>query len=367
MTIVILAAGRGTRFRDRMPKCLSMIDENTLLERTIGLIRKCDSDVQVIVITGYKAQFIDEVVERIGDDGVKTLYNPDFREDQNIISAIAGLNEVDTDVLVLEGDCIFNEIAMSEFVSMIGSNKTSIFTIGKAEEGKKNAIFLSGKDGSLVEFRMGERKGGIRNGNWSNMAGSVLFSKEITRKIGEWFYDSGRDPSTTYYFQPLLEGDFGADIHKLKNGSKFSTFNTQKQYLDIMSEMGVETKIKLIETDSLRHVEGFSEKRVEWLKEKIVSEGIWNKPICIDSDHRIVMDGQHRMEVAKKLGLSVVPSICFKHDEVDFWSLRPKSHEVTYDLIMAKSLSGQIYPYKTVKYAFPCEIPGCAIDIEELL
>ena len=79
------------------------------------------------------------------------------------------------------------------------------------------------------------------------------------------------------------------------------------------------------------------------------------------------MDGQHRMEVAKELGLSKVPSIGFKHSEVDFWSLRPKNHDVSLELIMSKSLSGNIYPYKTVKYSFPTEIPGCAIHLGELM
>ena len=77
------------------------------------------------------------------------------------------------------------------------------------------------------------------------------------------------------------------------------------------------------------------------------------------------MDGQHRMEVAKELKINRVPALLFKHDEVDFWSLRD-NHVVDLESIIDKSLSGDIYPYKTVKYAFPMEIPKCSINLEEL-
>ena len=81
----------------------------------------------------------------------------------------------------------------------------------------------------------------------------------------------------------------------------------------------------------------------------------------------IVMDGQHRMEVAKELGMKFTPCVGFNHQEVDFWSLRPKSHLVNLDLVLSKALSGDIYPYKTVKYSFPTDVPACAITLEELM
>ena len=101
------------------------------------------------------------------------------------------------------------------------------------------------------------------------------------------------------------------------------------------------------------------------LKDKIINEGVWNRPICIDSENGIVMDGQHRMEVAKSMGLTFIPAMMFSHNDVDFWSLR-ENHEVTLDLILSKSLSGNPYPYKTVKYSFPLDIPSCRISLEEL-
>lgn len=111
-------------------------------------------------------------------------------------------------------------------------------------------------------------------------------------------------------------------------------------------------KINLIYTTELRHIEGFSKKRVVWLKNKILKEGTWTVPLKVDKYHNLVMDGQHRMEVAKELGLKVVPCLVYDYEEVEVWSLRD-NHEVTPQLIIDKSISENIYPYKTAKHAFP--------------
>ena len=81
--------------------------------------------------------------------------------------------------------------------------------------------------------------------------------------------------------------------------------------------------VVLIEVDKLRHIEGFGKKRIIWLKNKILKEGIWTNPLKISNEHSLVMDGNHRMEAAQMLNF------------------------------IERSLSDCIYPYKTAKHAFP--------------
>ena len=59
--------------------------------------------------------------------------------------------------------------------------------------------------------------------------------------------------------------------------------------------------MKLVRIDLLKHIEDFSEKRASNMKEKMVQSGVWEKPICIEKNHFLILDGQHRFEVAKKL------------------------------------------------------------------
>jgi hypothetical protein len=124
--------------------------------------------------------------------------------------------------------------------------------------------------------------------------------------------------------------------------------------------------IELVPVERLRHIEGFSKRRVEWLVRKIIEEGVWTKPVALDADHDLVLDGQHRMEAAKALGLKRVPAVRYVYSNVDVWSLRP-NHSFDWKIVTERALANQPYPYKTVKHRFPDGgLPVCAIALEML-
>lgn len=125
--------------------------------------------------------------------------------------------------------------------------------------------------------------------------------------------------------------------------------------------------IEMVDVDSLRHIEGFSTKRVQWLRDKIVREGVWSKPVALDADHGLVLDGQHRMEVAKALGLRRIPAIRYDYSAVKVWSLRPGKYDFTWETVVQRALAGDIYPYKTVKHEFPLPLPDCQFSLGELM
>ena len=125
-------------------------------------------------------------------------------------------------------------------------------------------------------------------------------------------------------------------------------------------------KLSMIDPKKLLHIEGFSKRRVAWLKKKVLSEKVWTKPLAIDKKHMLVMDGQHRMEVALALGLARVPCELFSYDEVEVWSLRPRSHDVSAEVLIERSLRGDIYPYKTAKHRFPRELSEISIPLDKL-
>jgi L-serine kinase (ADP) len=124
-------------------------------------------------------------------------------------------------------------------------------------------------------------------------------------------------------------------------------------------------KLVMVDPKTLRHIEGFSVRRVEWLRAKVVAEGRWSKPIALDNKHNLVLDGQHRMEVALALRLKRVPAVRFAYADVEVWSLRP-TYSFTWRDVVARAVAGQIYPYKTVKHRFPSAVPACDFSLEEL-
>jgi len=125
--------------------------------------------------------------------------------------------------------------------------------------------------------------------------------------------------------------------------------------------------MKLVRVELLKHIENFSHKRVNNMKEKMVKNGIWENPICIEENYRLILDGQHRYNVAIKLGFRYIPCEFFNYsDEKLFvWSLR-KDCIVTKKLVISKALNGNIYPYKTAKHKFPYKIEKCLIPLDDL-
>lgn len=125
-------------------------------------------------------------------------------------------------------------------------------------------------------------------------------------------------------------------------------------------------KIVLVPVKKLKHIEGFSKTRATWLRKKILKEGIWDKPVALDDKHGLVMDGQHRMEVALALGLKKIPAVKYRYADVQIWSLRPKKFQFDWKQVVKRALSGDIYPYKTVKHRFPVPLPECSFSLDEL-
>ncbi len=125
--------------------------------------------------------------------------------------------------------------------------------------------------------------------------------------------------------------------------------------------------MKLVRVDLLIHIEGFSKTRVANMKQKMLEGGVWRKPICIEQKHLLILDGQHRYEVAVALGLKYVPCEFFDYDDENLlvWSLR-KECEVSKQLVVKRALSKNIYPYKTAKHKFPQKIEKAMIPLEKL-
>ena len=108
----------------------------------------------------------------------------------------------------------------------------------------------------------------------------------------------------------------------------------------------------LINPIKLNPIEAHSKERVDWLSEKIISEGYWSKPIAIAKEHNLVMDGHHRLESSLKLGLIRVPCFIFSYKEIKIYSLR-HGIEVSHEIIFKNFLNSKIFPYKTVKHELP--------------
>lgn len=111
MKVVILSAGRGSRLlpltEDR-PKCLLPVGEGTVLEHQLRAFVDLGA-TDIAVITGFRSDLVDEVIEGWRSDKVKIsgLYNPFFQVSDNLASCWMARSHMDGDFVLVNGDTVF--------------------------------------------------------------------------------------------------------------------------------------------------------------------------------------------------------------------------------------------------------------------
>ena len=121
----------------------------------------------------------------------------------------------------------------------------------------------------------------------------------------------------------------------------------------------------LLPIEQLIPTEWVKPRRVATLSQKILQEGIWTHPICIEETELFVMDGHHRLAVARKLNLKVVPVCLLNYKDIPVYS-RKKRFNVSETAIKQRARLKRLYPYKTTRHFFPANHPSYAIPISLL-
>ncbi|OIP97409.1 hypothetical protein AUK40_03315 [Candidatus Wirthbacteria bacterium CG2_30_54_11] len=115
--------------------------------------------------------------------------------------------------------------------------------------------------------------------------------------------------------------------------------------------------VELCDVRILKTHEEINPDRFVELKAKIEKDGFWTHPIVIDHDHGVVLDGHHRFEIAKALGLRRIPVIL-----VDYFGSgievcqRRSDIPVSKESVIRQAKAKQNYPHKTTKHT--CVING---------
>jgi len=122
----------------------------------------------------------------------------------------------------------------------------------------------------------------------------------------------------------------------------------------------------LVEVSKLLPIEDHSKKRSLNIEKKIKTEKVWSKPIVVEKNHMLVLDGHHRFSFAKREGLKKIPAVLVDYSDIDIRSLR-KEISFTKDDVVKNALQEKIYPYKTVKHDLNFRLPEIHFRLEELL
>jgi len=106
---------------------------------------------------------------------------------------------------------------------------------------------------------------------------------------------------------------------------------------------------------------------VRRLAEEVRRSGTWLAPLPVEADSGLVMDGNHRLQVARLLGLRRLPCIPLRYDDerlhVRCWKTgRPFSLDELQEIVALP----EVLPYKTTRHSFDPPLPRTEIPLSLL-
>jgi choline kinase len=150
MKAVILAAGVNSRLREvarDIPKCLLKVGDTTIIDYQIKLLTSIGKlKLQdIYVIGGHK-------IERLGylkDLGVHVVYNPKFKDFNNIYSFYLTKNFIDEDFILFNGDTLAHK---KIFESLVNLDHKTAFVIDNVKTLGQEEMKVLIKDDKILRF-----------------------------------------------------------------------------------------------------------------------------------------------------------------------------------------------------------------------
>lgn len=373
MQVLILAAGKGKRMGDLTKnnhKSLLMVNETeSFLTRLLNQLNEYPID-NIFIVTGYMNNEIEKIVKNY-QVKITTVYNKFFESDTNIFSMKLALENIDFnhDLLIIEADIYVDDNAIKKIINCTNKSISYFFTKGFLKENVIGGIVLPDELGYLKDIKI-INKYNSKFKNYYKMTGIQSISKIHLNLYQKLLVDYLKSyGKKNYYHLPIIE-----NLNKFKfkffdlDKSIVESVNTADEYnyfYNNLNKISSNYEVSLVGVDKLRPIESFNKDRFEKVYNKIMKNGIWNKPIIIEKNLFLILDGHHRFEVAKKMKIKKIPVIMVDYNEIEIWSLR-KDEIVNHELVINRSLKGDIYPEKTVKHNFNFPIPSCKYYLKDL-
>ena len=188
MKYIFLVAGKGTRLHPltlKHPKSMYKLDEDTtLLQRMVALIKKHDTESDIVIVTGHMHRAIEEQVE-----GVTFIYNPFYEVTNSIASLWFSREHLEADNIVLiDGDIVMSEELVRDVLCKSVDRATVLLDSSIKTDGDYN-VEVSGDQVLVMSKDLTTYYGEYAGVTKLDHESSLLMRIEMDEMIEEGFYD----------------------------------------------------------------------------------------------------------------------------------------------------------------------------------
>lgn len=134
MKAIILAAGQGRRLMpltSNLAKCCLPLHGTTILEWQLSQIAQCDVD-EVIVVTGFAHERVDETAANATNIKVRTLHNPMYAHTDNLGTCWEARAEMTEPFILMNGDTLFEAAILQRLLACDSKFPITLATDSKA-------------------------------------------------------------------------------------------------------------------------------------------------------------------------------------------------------------------------------------------
>ncbi len=153
---IIVAAGQGRRlspYTDDRPKCLVEVSGQPILRRQIAAYRRAGV-TEFVIVRGYLGDRLTAAL--FGEPGVRFIDNPDFRDNNILVSLMYAAAEMDSGFFFSYSDIVFRPEVVTDVRDAPGELALSVDPFwadaykGRTDHPESEAELLSVKDGRVA-------------------------------------------------------------------------------------------------------------------------------------------------------------------------------------------------------------------------
>ncbi|MBT8058394.1 MAG: phosphocholine cytidylyltransferase family protein [Gammaproteobacteria bacterium] len=148
MKAIILSAGQGRRLMpltESTPKCCLRPGLWSLLEWQVSQMAVAGID-EVVVVTGFGHDKVEDIVSRIHGIRVRTLYNPFYRLSDNLGTCWVAREEMNTPFVLVNGDTLFEAAVLQHLLNDRGQFPITLATDQKVSYDSDDMKIWSERD-----------------------------------------------------------------------------------------------------------------------------------------------------------------------------------------------------------------------------
>ena len=228
MKAIILAAGMGSRLKALTkdnPKCMVKVNGETLIERVLSQLDKCNLE-EIILVLGYKKEVLKEYINNLGiETKISYIDNDIYDKTNNIYSLYMAKEEMlKNDILLLESDLIFDDSILKNLTADTNKNMA---VIASYEPWMDGTCVKLDSENNIIDFVTSKKFDFNNTKDLYKTVNVYKFSKEFNKcyiKFLEAYLSSNGE---NQYYETVLETMINVLPNELKG---FVLNNNQKWY-----------------------------------------------------------------------------------------------------------------------------------------